>query len=109
MRLGLTNDARTCFILRHGVVPWGIIAGALAALGAALGVRGETASSAPASAATIAGIAGIAGIAAMCFVIWCFVAGWAVGAARWELRQHSNPTTPMPRSRERPRGPTRDE
>jgi hypothetical protein len=77
----LKDAARLRFILRHGIVPWGIVAGACAALVGTFDVRHEAASTAAASDGAVLGVA------ALCFVIWCFIGGWLIGAIRWELRR----------------------
>ena len=97
----LKGDARLRFILRHGIVPWGTVAGACAGLGGAFGVRDEATSASPVSGRTMLGVA------VLCFVIWCFVGGWIVGALRWELREIDDATNASLRNR-RHRGGSAD-
>ena len=92
MSLGLQQH-RTRFILRHGIVPWGIVAGVCAAIGSVIGLRNEAATDQSISAA------GTVEVALLCFALWCFIAGWVVGAIRWHLREPDEPKPP-PRLRQ---------
>ena len=94
--MGFDRDARTRFILRHGFVPWGLVIGALAAVGGVLAARREAPSGKPMS------VASALAIAALCFVVWCVIAGWVVGAIRWDLRgpHERKPPSPRPRGRQ---------
>lgn len=71
---------RTRFILRHGMVPWGVSAGACAAVGSVLSVRDQRIGDHPVAPGVVIGIA------LLCFITWSSLAGWAVGAIKWELR-----------------------
>ncbi len=75
---------RTRFILRHGLVPWGVSAGACAAFGSVLSVRDQRMGDRPVPLGVVVGIA------VVCFITWSAFAGWAVGAVRWDLRQAGN-------------------
>ena len=78
---GLKDDARLRFIVRHGVVPWGIVVGTLTGVGGALALRDGAVSNSAMSMMTAIWFG------ALCFAIWCPLAGWVVGAIRWELRR----------------------
>jgi hypothetical protein len=97
MWFGLRRDERTRFIFRHGVVPWGLVAGAGAAIAGVLGARAD----ADATTDRLISTAGLAGVAVLCFVVWCVIAGWVVGAIRWQLRESDAAKRP-PRTRHRP-------
>lgn len=94
MGRGSQPDSRVRFILHRGVVPWGIIAGACAAVAATLGLRDDTAAATPASPTTVVVAA------ALSFVVWCAIAGWAIGAIRWEMRRRDGRGT-LPPNRKR--------
>ncbi|MGH7623063.1 MAG: hypothetical protein ACREMU_12040, partial [Gemmatimonadaceae bacterium] len=68
---------RVRFLVRRGLLPWGILAGVVAGgLGALAGH----------AAATPPSTVGIITIAAICFAAWSVLVGWAVGAIRWAMR-----------------------
>src|SRR6185437_14421077 len=74
MLLGRPLDVRERFIARHGLTPWGMIAGAVAAIIAVSGLHH--------AASTTAVIL----VAVVAFTMWAALVTWAVGALLWELR-----------------------
>jgi|SRR4051812_15811239 hypothetical protein len=72
----LTPRAR--FVLRRGVLPWGLPAGVGAAVLVAVGTRGGV--DAPSELGTIV-------IAVVCFGLWMGLVGWMVGDILWDIRR----------------------
>jgi hypothetical protein len=70
-------SAHTRFILRRGIVPWGIIVGIVAA-GLVLHDAYK-----PAEMSAGSGAGQIALMAVLCFLEWSFGAGWVIGAVLW--------------------------
>lgn len=83
MPSGPKRRAPLWFILRRGVVPWGLIVGLAAAGGGAATSRRLTDAPPGSRATTIT-------VATLSFVIWGGLAGWAVGVVRWELRRSND-------------------
>jgi hypothetical protein len=77
MSVQVRLSSRMRFVLRRGVLPWGVLAGivaaALVALDAPHGTDGTSTRS------TII-------LCILCFAIWTALIGWAIGNVRWELR-----------------------
>lgn len=71
-------SSRTRFILRHGVVPWGIVIGGVIA---AVGVLSDFDAFAVHSGAMRALAALV-----IAWALWAAIAGWAIGAYRWNTR-----------------------
>ncbi len=67
---------RTQFVLRRGVVPWGLLAGIAAAV-IAFGSAGEQVASS--ALRTL-------GLVIVCFAVWTGLIGWMVGGFLWEIR-----------------------
>ena len=72
---GQPLDDRARFTLRHGLVPWGLIAGVVAAIVAVAGLH------------HVGSDAAVVVVAIVCFLMWATLVAWAVGALLWELRQ----------------------
>ena len=70
-------SVHTRFILRRGIVPWGIIAGIVAA-----GLVLHDAWVAPKTSAG-SGAGQIAVMAVLCFLEWSLGVGWIIGAVLW--------------------------
>jgi len=66
---------RTLFILRHGVLPWGLVVGTLitAFVARDLSAR-HTASD---------GLVHLVVLVALCFLGWSLGVGWVIGSALW--------------------------
>ena len=81
-------SAHTRFILRRGIMPWGVIIGVVAA-----GVVLRDAYAAPKTSAG-PGAGQIAAMAMLVFLEWSFGAGWIIGAVLWTAaRGNASPTS----------------
>jgi hypothetical protein len=68
------------FVVRRGIVPWGLAAGVIASAVAMASALHERAGGKAIGAASII----IAGT--VCFFTWCLLIGWAVGGVLWTTR-----------------------
>lgn len=76
------------YIARHGVFPWGILAGAAAAYTVVRSAWHDH------TAGAGIGLGAIALLGALCFLLWTAVAGWAIGYLLWEVRGRFEPNAP---------------
>jgi hypothetical protein len=80
-------DVRSRYIARHGLVPWGLLAGAIAAFVVVRSAWRDRSAGAGMSAA------GVVLVGGLCFVTWAAIAGWFIGAFLWETRKARQRTT----------------
>lgn len=66
------------FIVLHGILPWGIVAGVLAVTSGVLAEHLGAVTEGTRSSLTV--------VATLCLVVWCVLVGWTVGAIQWEFR-----------------------
>ncbi len=90
------------FILRRGIVPWGIAVGAIAGVLEVVGMRHGR------SADPAAGTLSIILVGVLCFIMWCGLVGWAIGSFLWSTRDPgpaggSSPRAAVGAPRDRPR------
>lgn len=70
-------SAHTRFILRRGIVPWGMIAGIVAT---AFVLHDATTTP---KTSVESGARQVAVMAVLCFLEWSVIAGWIIGAILW--------------------------
>lgn len=73
-------DRRSRYIARRGLLPWGLLAGAVAAFVVVRSAWRDREMGAGMSTTSLVLLGGL------CFVMWATIAGWLIGAFLWETR-----------------------